>query len=375
MRVLHLITGLGHGGAQNALLRLVSRADAHEHTVVSLTGAGVYGPRFETADVPLETLDLGPSRGSFGRARRLRQRIARGEFDLIQSWMYHADLASYLLTRTVGSAPPTVWGIRQALLDRRTAKVSTLAVARINAMLSHRGPTLIASCAERAVQWHGSIGYDTSRFRDTPNGIDVDLFSPDSDVRRHMRFRLGIVDDAPLIGMVARYHPLKDHMTLLRSLALLIRRTPEVRCALIGPGLEDSNLELMAMIRETGTLDHVHLLGARNNVHEFMNAFDVHVLSSHSEGFPNVVGEAMAVGVPNVVADVGDAARIVGDTGQVVSPRNDEAMAEALWRELTLERSDDRRRRARDRVVHHFTIPRMVLAFEAVWDEALSRSS
>jgi glycosyltransferase involved in cell wall biosynthesis len=128
---------------------------------------------------------------------------------------------------------------------------------------------------------------------------------------------------------------------------------------------------LGAWIREFGVSNAMRLVGRRDDVARLTAALDIASLSSVGEGFPNVVGEAMACGVPCVVTDVGDAAYLVGTSGMVVPPRNPAALARA-WKEL-LDAGSERRRTmghlARERILTEFNLPDIVKRYENLYRE------
>ncbi|HLU02454.1 MAG TPA: glycosyltransferase, partial [Advenella sp.] len=149
-----------------------------------------------------------------------------------------------------------------------------------------------------------------------------------------------------------------------------LRTNPSTRCVLIGHGMDASNLELAALLRRHGVAEHVILLGRRDDVPYLMNGLDIHVLSSRAEGFPNVVAEAMACGVPGVVTDVGDAAVIVGDTGWVVPPQNPVALADAIGQAFAAIEAQGRdviAARVRERVLQEFSLSKMIERYEQTW--------
>jgi glycosyltransferase involved in cell wall biosynthesis len=166
------------------------------------------------------------------------------------------------------------------------------------------------------------------------NGFNLAKFRPDATARQALCQEIGALDSDRLIGLVARHDPLKDHQTFLRAAGLLSKATPDVRFILVGGGVDDSNPVLAAAIGKLGLGDKVHMLGARDDIARLTAGLDIATCCSLGEGFPNVVGEAMACGVPCVVTDVGDAALIVGDSGVVVPPGDPSALAKG-WQQLT----------------------------------------
>ena len=180
-------------------------------------------------------------------------------------------------------------------------------------------------------------GFDAAKLTVIPNGFDSSRFRPDPAARDEVRREIGVAPDAPLIGLVARYDPFKDHATFLRAAAALVRTRPDARFLLCGNRVDAGNAELVEQIASLGLAEHVRLLGPRRDVQRIYAALDVLAQSSISEAFPLVLGEAMASGVPCAATDVGDSALIVGDTGRIVPPRNPEALAGA-WADLLADR-------------------------------------
>jgi glycosyltransferase involved in cell wall biosynthesis len=239
------------------------------------------------------------------------------------------------------------------------------------ALASHTLPRVIVSCSDAGVTVHASAGYSRGKFQVIYNGTDLSQFKPDTSNRAAVRQELGVSARTPLIGMIARFHPQKDHATFFAAAGKLIRTHPDVRFVLAGLGLDPNNPEITALMRASGVAEHSFLLGLRSDIPRILNALDVHTLSSSfGEGFPNVIGEAMASGVPCVVTDVGDSAQIVGDSGKAVPPRNAGALAQA-WREmLDLPASGVSRlsAHARERVARHFSLQSSVEQYANLYE-------
>jgi glycosyltransferase involved in cell wall biosynthesis len=193
-----------------------------------------------------------------------------------------------------------------------------------------------------------------------------------------LRSTWGVADNEPLIGMVARFNPGKDHTNLLDALAQLAIRGLAIRCVLVGDGVSYDNASLRSFIESRRLRDQLLLLPPTLNIAEMMAALDIHVLSSSGEAFPNVLAEAMACGTPCVSTDVGDAAHIVGETGWIVPPRNSAALADAL--ENAVQSLPDRQRwlarqgAARQRISQNFSLERMCDSYRRLWSETRNRS-
>ena len=377
MNVLHIITGLNDGGAEAVLYRLCKHDHGNHHHVVSLSSAGKYGPMLEALGVPVTTLNMSPGRPSPLAFIRLVKLMRREKSDVVQTWMYHGDLFGGLAARAAG-IQSVLWGIRHTTLESGKSKKTTILITKLLAKLSWWLPAKIVVCAQRAMDVHEALGYDRSKMRFIPNGYDLVDFHPGLDPQGEMKASLVPDQSIPLIGMVSRFNPQKDHANLLDALTILRDRGLAFQCVLVGTGLDSSNAQIVDWIAQRGLVDHVQLLGRRNDIPNIMNALDLHVLpSAYGEAFPNVVCEAMACGVPCVVTDVGDAAYIVGNTGWVVPPRDASALADAIATALQdvmdFAQRSYRSSRARFRIEEHFSIERMVRSYHAVWYESIER--
>jgi len=369
--VLHL-SSLGDGGAEGALFRLVSQDRAFRHHVVSLTGLERYGQPLRDLGIPVTTLDLPRGRLRVRPLLRLWRLIRAERPFVVQTWMYHSDLIGGVVARLAGVSN-VVWNLRHSSLDPERNARSTLLVARICARLSRLIPRRIICCAEKAREVHAALGYDAVRMAVIPNGYDLSVLQPDPAAGAALRQSLGIAPEQPLIGFVARFDPLKDHANLLQAMARLKAGGRAPLCLLIGTGMTDANQALAAQISALDLAAHVRLLGRRNDIPAVMNALDLHVMSSISEAFPNVLAEAMACGTPCVSTDVGDAAAIIGETGRIVPPRDPAALADAIAGMLALRETSEwsaLRAAARQHVMENFSLDRMVDSYRRVWSDS-----
>lgn len=373
--VLHVITGLPIGGAQSALGRLLARIppERFAQSVVSLGPLGEMGETWRRAGVDVEALGMRPSTPDPLAFARLVRLLRRRRPDVVQTWLYHADLLGGLAARIAG-VQPVLWNLRQSDLDPKVTKWSTRAVVAASAQLSRRIPRAIVCCSGASRSVHAALGYDAARMRVILNGVDLERFRPDPDARALVRAELRVPVDARLVGMAARWHPQKDHETFLLAAAQALRRFPDARFALCGEAVEAGNSRLLGRVRELGLERSVLLLGQRRDMPRFNAALDVAALSSaFGEGFSNSIVEAMACGAPCVTTDVGDSAAIVGDTGWVAPRRDPAALAGALEAALAL--SDDALRArgaaARARTAERFDAAVMARAYEEFWAESL----
>lgn len=370
--VVHIIAGLGDGGAEGVLYRLCKSSDTYKHTVISLTDAGKYGPLLNDVGIPVYCLGMRRGPAAFVDIYRLWRLLHEKKPSLVQTWMYHADLFGGLAARAAG-VRTVFWGVRNSTLEAGSSARSTIFIARACASLSRVLPHRILCCAYSAARVHSSLGYDARKIDVIPNGYDVEQFRPDPQARSRVRSKLGIDESVPLIGMVGRFDPQKDHGNFIRSLGLLKERGYSFCCILVGRDVTTDNAALAECLNAAGVVDDVKLLGQCSDVASIMNAVDLHVLASaFGEAFPNVVAEAMACGTPCVSTNVGDASFIIGNTGWVVEPCRATDLADAIALALEEKCSSEsnweaRRSNCRKRIVDNFSIESMVCAFESAW--------
>jgi glycosyltransferase involved in cell wall biosynthesis len=369
--IVHLITGLETGGAERMLSRLVAHSDRgrFRSVVVSMTDPGNMASAVDQAGVELMT--LGARRGVPDPRALLRfDRILRAlRPDILQTWLYHAD-ALGLLAKRCGRLPHLVWNIRCS--DANLSPV----VAALRRILSWSSavPDAVIVNSHAGRRFHEKLGYRPRRWEYVPNGFDTSELRPNPLARRRLRAEIGADADTVVIGLPARHHPMKDHATFLAAAATLAAAQPKVRYALVGSGIDPSNRALVETIARFGLARHVRLLGERKDMAAVYAALDIAVLSSSSgEGFPNVLGEAMACGLPCVGTDNGDTPELIGNTGIIVPPRNPAALAAALEELLAL--GPDARRslgdRARLRIIRDFDLGSVVSRYEALYEDVL----
>lgn len=373
MRILHIITSLDMGGAQSMLVKLLSVTDRSrfEPVVISLLDGGELAD--DVRSLGIESLSLGMRRSvpSPLSLLDLARQIRRLRPDVVQSWMYHADLLA-LLAAAISGRPPVFWNIRHSNLNPRDSKLGTRIVVRLCAMLSYLGPRRILCVSQRARDIHAKLGYRRCLLTVVPNGFDIERFRPDDRVRTSLRREIGISDEVPLVGIVGRFDPQKDYETFLDAAALLRRVVPEAQYLLCGAGLEADNPVLNRWVGERNLEAHCRMLGLRRDMPRVQAALDVAVSSSaYGEGFSNAIAEAMSCAVPCAVTDIGDSALIVGETGQVVPPRDPVSLADAVDRILALSREERQAlgKAARDRICAHYSLDRVAAQYQRLYDE------
>jgi len=389
MRVMHVITGLSTGGAETMLLKLLSAASERmEHVVVSLGDEGTIGPRIAALGIPVHCLGLQRNAPNPFRALSILPLARRIDPQLIQGWMYHGNLMASMagsslrssappgsaspegeLSKSAAGKPRVLWNIRQTIYDLRRERWLTAKFIRLGARLS-AGPAAIIYNSQTSAGQHEELGYRAEKRVIIPNGFDCQVLSPDDAARKAMRAELGVTDDAVLIGLVARYHPMKDHAGFLQAAGVVARSHLQARFVLAGTDVSSKQPDLAEAIRENGLQDRIILLGERADIPRLNNSFDIACsASAWGEGFSNSIGEAMACGTPCAVTDVGDSAYIVGDTGLVAPPRETQAFANAIVGLIEMGRTGRQQlgAKARKRIETEFSLPAIVQRYEELY--------
>jgi glycosyltransferase involved in cell wall biosynthesis len=377
MKIFHIIVGLNNGGAEVSLFKICKYDKINEHTVVSFMNLGKYGKELIKIGVKVYCLNIQKNNYSILKFFYLVNFIRLQKPDLVQTWMYHADLFGSLASRIAG-VKNIFWNIRNSNLDYVKAKKRTIWIAKLLSSFSYWLPKKIIVCANRARKIHEDLGYCKKKMYFIPNGYDLSILKPtiskDINIRKKFKLKKNII----LLGTIARFDPQKDHINLLRALFLLKSKHLDFYCVFVGPGMNNNNKILRKEIQKLNLNNFIGLMGPSSKIPEIMTELDIHILPSEfGEAWPNVVAEAMACKTPCIVTNVGDSANIVGKTGIVVPPKNPKLLSDAIFfllREFGTKSWSSRCKQARLRVKKNFGISKMILSYSKIWNQTLNKN-
>ncbi len=378
VRIFHIINDLSIGGTEMMLYKLLSRMDRErfDSTVISLVDRGELRNQIEALGISVHTTRMKPGLPTPASIWRLIHLVRKLKPRVIQGWMAQGSLTAQLAGVFASERASVLWNIRHSPYSLEHEKLATAAAIKLCARLSHWPAKILLNSRSGALQ-HEADGYRTAKTQVIPNGFDTELFAPSKEARASVRVELGVAESITLIGLVGRYHPLKDHRNFINAARLLLQDYPDVQFMLCGKRVDWTNHALCELIHELGISERVHLLGERQDMPRLTAALDIASSSSYSEGFPNVIGEAMSCAVPCVVTDVSDMPWIVGDTGRVVPARNPEALAGA-WKELLALGAEGRKAlglAARSRVVEVFSLQSVVAQYESLYESVVAENT
>ena len=358
IKIFFLIRSLNVGGAEQQLLELVRGLDKSRFNI----NVGLFYDEGMLREElhGMQGVRLLPL-GKLGRwdllafGLRLARLLRKLKPDVLYSFLPEANLTGLIAGR-LARVPRIVWGLRASNMDVKHYHWSFGATLQICSWLSSF-PDAIISNSAAAIKSHKKLGFKTIKITVIPNGIDTKRFEHDETAGYKVRREWGVLDDEILIGSVARLDPMKDHSTFLRAARIFLDYSDKVRFVCVGYAQEPYKSKMVDLGNRLGLNEHLIWNEARKDMTAVYNALDIVTSSSaYGEGFPNVIGEAMACGVPCVVTDVGDSARIVGSVGITVPSENPKALADG-WRNM-LKRLNDKsysiKEMTRARIVSHY---------------------
>jgi len=373
MRIMHIITDLDIGGAEMMLLKVVVGLNkrGHSQLVISIKGNNTLKEAIEKAGAEVQFLSLKHFIQVIKILRKIKAIQKTFAPDVIQSWMYHADAISAI---TKNREVPLVWNVRHSLDDYKNEKVVVRYLIRLGSILSYRATKILFNSEMSFVQ-HISKGFPQSKSIVIPNGFDTERFRPNLIVKEEKRKQFDIEDDDFVIGHIGRYHIVKNHKSLLEAISILetIGLSKKIVLLLSGRNVDENNIEIINYLRKISLKSRVILLGEISEPENIIPIFDMFCLSSFSEAFPNVLGEAMLCGIPCVSTDVGDARKIIGDTGIIAASSCSEDLSKAIndFISLSPRELSILGEKARQRIINNYSIEKVIDQYEQLYKSVI----
>ncbi len=367
--IVHVITSLDMGGAERSLANLVLNMDRRQYSnvVLCLKDLGYWGPKLQEQGIEVIALNMHSSIRAIPGLWKIWRILRQRKPDVVQAWMYHANVVAFVIGRMAG-IKNIYWNIRCSLMDLSQYGFLTRLMFRCGAFLA-KWPRAIINNSQGSIQQHIRQGYINSNWVHIPNGFNTQRFKPNSEIYTRFRAEHNLPQDVLIIGMVARFDPMKDHLTFIRAAGILARMRPDVYFVCAGRGVNTSNQTLHAEIVRANLGTKILLLDQIDAVHDLYPAFDYLTQTSiFGEGFPNVVAEAMACGVPCFVTDVGDSVKIIGDAGYVIAPQQPDALAKMWLAAISSKDAVRLKNVARDRIVQNFSLESTIAAYATCYE-------
>lgn len=357
LSVLHVITNFSAvGGAEMMLSRLIKAQPDVKHFIVSLMKINqeIYSETLEQCSY-VDSLSWNGI-NTLKTILKLKKVIKELNPDIIQGWMYHANVMTSLSVLGLVNKPRIFWGIHHSLASPKEESIATKLSLVVSRILS-ANPTGIIYCANSSLHQHYKYGLNNPNTVVIPNGVSLDKFQLNPTLH-----------DPIVIGFAGRYHTAKGYPYLFETIAKL--KDQSVIFKIAGSGANLDNPDLKALFdKYLLRADQVNLLDQVSDMPAFYQSIDAFLMTSITEGFPNVLVEAMASGLPCISTDVGDSKYIVQGFGAIVPARDAQALADAIL--SYLEKTDKEKyvlkQKARKRVENKFSIEKVSEQYKSVW--------
>ena len=311
-KIVHIITALSVGGAEQALYKLLLNTDNSKYTttVVSLTSVGMKAKKIKRLGVDVYSCNMNKGIHGVLGLYVLVKVLRKVRPDIVQTWLYHSDLIGGIIAKTLG-IKNIIWGIRTT--DIKSTSIVTYIVRFICAKLSRSIPEKIIVVAESSKNKHVELGYYEPKMLVIPNGFEYRNASSKFQDIQLIKSKLHINKKDFVIGAVGRFSYDKGHDVLIQASKEILKKFPNVKFLLVGPGLELSNKKVVSIIKKNSDLSRFLLVGEQSNINSYLQMMNIFCLPSRTEGFPNILGEAMLLGVPCVATNVGDVSILGGN--------------------------------------------------------------
>lgn len=352
-KILYISPGLESGGAENILYNVVISQNREDIVLISMTTIGYYGYQLRQRGYRVIALNMKKNILIFFKFLKLIFFISKLKPQIVHTWLYHGNLIGGIIAKIL-RVKKIYWSVHH---DFEYSNILTMLEMQILRILSYLIPEKIIFCSSSSKNNHLKNGYKKSCSLLIRNGVSFKKFKPNKKYRKETRENLNIENNCLVLGNISRFHPLKDHDNLFKSLSIIKEKNIDFICIIAGIGLSKENKLLKNKIYKYKVQDKVKLIGKCNEIFKIVNAFDLNVLTSKKESFPVNLLEAMASGVPCLSTDVGDAINIIGNTGWVVDSENPLALAKCIEKiSKNKHLLKDRSLMARQRIIDNFSL-------------------
>jgi glycosyltransferase involved in cell wall biosynthesis len=361
MKIAFVITCLGVGGAEKVVTDLADMYTSRGHKVLIVYLKGEVVLRPSNLSIKLVGLGLESASSLFRAFFTLRSVLKSFDPDIVHSHLVHANIITRLLRLTL-RIPKLITTAHNKNEEGRLRMIAYRLTDRLADMSTNVSDEAVAAFIDQKAVKVG-------RMKTFHNGISTREFSYQYAGAMHIRNELGIPTEANLIVAVGRLNEQKDYPNLLMALSKMKLRTPPFQVLIVGDGPLSVSLQVMA--GKLGLMECIKFLGIRRDVPNLLSAADIFVLSSAWEGFPLVVGEAMACECMVVATDCGGVKEFVGKTGLLAPPKNAVALAHQIECALALSPQEKMRygKAARERICHLYSLDASVVKWLELYGE------
>lgn len=365
-KILHIITSIGSGGAERVLYNLISGEKKNKHLIISLSSPKsnfhdfnniiIFRLNFNYLNFIVEIVRL------FFLIKKIKP-------DIIQTWMYHADVIGGVVGKILGHK--VIWNIRNSNFHPKTKKL-TIFFLKISCLISKYIPDDIICCSRQAAIIHENIGYK-KKISIINNSINSKIFP----TRLFELTQIKNNTQVFIISYVGRWHDQKDFKTLINTLATLTYsfNFNNWKIILAGENLTRKNDQLIKLINSKNLIHKIKLLGHQKNLKNIYKLADINILtSSYGEGFPNVLIEAMSLGTPCISTDVGSCKDILSNLGWTVPIKSSTKLAKSIICAYNLKTFKNNewlmlKNKCKKSIDNRFNLNKMINKYNLIWDK------
>lgn len=363
-KVLFISPDLGSGGAENILFNVVKNIDKKEVVLISLTDIGFYGQKLIKEGYQIYAINMKKNLTLIIKIWKLFFLMVKLKPIIVHTWLYHANFIGGSLAKLL-NIKKIYWSIHH---DFEYSSFFKMIEMKLLIILSYFVPNKIIYCSNISKINHIKNGYSKNYSEIIENGISTSQYKPNKLYRNQIRRKLKISEDCFVVGNISRYHYLKDHDNLLKALYIFNRNNLNFKCILVGNGLSNNNSDLIKKINKYSLSNKIILFGQSFEVNKIINCFDLNILSSIKECSPIVLMESMSSGVPCLSTDVGDAKKIIGETGWVVDPSDPLSFGKTLYKIATNRNIlQEKSQKVRKRIIQKYAIEKMIEDYKILY--------
>lgn len=371
--ILYICNSLDLGGAEKILKEIVLNLKNYNKEIICLTGRGFHSNYLENKGIKIFYCNMNKNIFNFLNLIRIYKIILNKKPKIIHSFLFHSDVIASILGK-LALTKFIIWSVHHDFKKFDNKFLRNIQVKFLS-IISHIIPIKIIFCSKRSLVNHEKFGFSKRKSILIKNGICTQKFKPRKNIYFKFRKLLGIKKNTFLIGHIARFHPIKGHIILLKSLSLLKKQNRDFKCIMIGKNINKKNLSLKKKIKELDLGDNIILYGETKFPQKIINSFDLNIISSLSESSPLVLLETMSSGIPSLSTNVGSVKETIGETGWVVKRKSPKALAEKLFY-IIKNRSNLNKKsiEARERIIRNYSQKKMLKQYNKTYKFLLKSS-
>ena len=364
--ILFICNSLDIGGAEKIMYEIVKNFKNYKTEIICLTKKGHHSNLIENENIKIFYCNLNKNLFDFLKVINMYKKILMKRPKIIHSFLYHSDILASIIGKLTFTKV-ILWSVHHDFIKSENTILRNIQV-RFLSLFSKFVPNKIIYCSKESLYNHERYGYSKRKSILIKNGICTKIFYPRKNLNHKIKKLLNLKKDEFLIGHLARFHPIKGHKILLKSLKLVKSKNKNFKCLMIGKGVNKKNVLLNNLIKKNNLEKNIILYGETRFPQKLINSFDINVISSLSESSPLALIEAMATGIPTVATNVGSIKETLGQTGWVVKNNSPQDLADKLVyiidNKSTLKNKSNL---ARERVISKYSQVQMLKGYELIY--------